>query len=234
MAALGRGLRSGIKSVYEFRKDLVRTLMPHLCIACDSVLPSSEKWLCRRCMMSLAANAGPVNRVLDPGSDPPLTVAYPLDYTPAVSEVIRGMKYGDKPGLCDVFGPFLAFVLCTMSLSRPVLVPVPLHAAKRRERGYNQSELLSQSASRLTGVEVETGAIRRVRNTPSQAGLDRDRRLCNMRGAFAPAGRARLEGRQAVLIDDVVTTGATLRDCARVLYDSGVREVTACVIASSA
>jgi competence protein ComFC len=185
-------------------------------------------------MTDLAAGAGFMEREVKMGVRGTLTVLYPLTYTPAVARLIKDMKYSDRPGLAGPLAPFLAFVLSAMSFDRPVLVPVPLHAAKRRERGYNQSELLSYGVSRLTAIEVARRAVVRIRNTSAQAGLDGDERLKNMKGAFAAAPEGSLAGRHVILIDDVVTTGATLRECAGALAASGVREVTACVVASSA
>jgi ComF family protein len=161
-----------------------------------------------------------------------MRVLFPLAYTPAVSRIVKGMKYSDRPGLAEVLAPFLALVLSSMEPAAPVLVPVPLHAAKRRERGYNQSELLADGVGRLTGLEVAKGALRRVRNTSSQAGLDRARRLLNMRLAFRAADS--VAGRHVILIDDVLTTGATLGECASALRGSRASEVTGCVVASSA
>ena len=234
MAGLSPRLRSRLRSICEFRKDLFRLFAPPLCAVCEGVLAPREVWLCRTCMTDLAAGAELLEREVDMGGGRTLRVAYPLAYTPAVSRLINDMKYSDRPGLADVLAPFLALVLSSVSLSRPVLLPVPLHAAKRRERGYNQSELLSDGIGRLTGIEVVRRAVVRGRNTTAQASLDADRRLVNVMGAFRAARCGPLKGKHVILIDDVVTTGATLRDCAGVLMASGVREVTACVVASSA
>jgi len=142
------------------------------------------------------------------------------------------MKYGGKPGLAD----YLARVVwrCIRARLAPgaVLVPVPLHPAKRRERGYNQSEILSRAIARLSRSEVSPRALVRARNTPPQAALDRRRRLTNVAGSLKVRTISGLEGRSVVLVDDVVTTGSTLRECARVLLDQGLEDLEACAIAS--
>ncbi len=106
-----------------------------------------------------------------------------------------------------------------------VLVPVPLHKARLRERGYNQSELLSKELGRLTGFEVSVGSLIRRRNTPSQARtasvIERQK---NIAGAFEALGNS-LAGKKVVLIDDVATSGATLDECAGVLKDAGAVSV---------
>jgi ComF family protein len=102
-------------------------------------------------------------------------------------------------------------------------VPVPLHASRRRERGFNQAEDLAQHV----GLPVVV-ALRRIRRTPAQADLPAGKRHGNVKGAFAAARDCRsVAGRIVVLIDDVSTTGATLDACARVLKESGARQVRA-------
>lgn len=233
MAGLSPRLKSRLRPICEFPRDLFRLFVPPLCAVCDGALGARETWLCRSCRVDLAAVAACMERDVGAGGDGALRVLYSLPYTPAVSRLIKDMKYSDRPGLSDVLAPFLALALSSMNPMRPLLLPVPLHAAKRRERGYNQSHLLSLGVSRLTGIEVARGALVRSRNTSSQAGLDGERRLVNMRGAFRAAGDERIAGRHVILIDDVVTTGATLAECAGALRAAGAREVTGCVVASS-
>ena len=111
-------------------------------------------------------------------------------------------------------------------LAGAVLVPVPLHPRKRRERGYNQAELVAGCfASAVPGVVVKP-LLRRRLDTPSQTRLDRSARAANLKNAFALAGRARVEGADRyVLVDDVFTTGATLNACASVLRRAGLNHV---------
>ncbi len=105
-----------------------------------------------------------------------------------------------------------------------VLVPVPLHPRRKRERGFNQAAFLARHVGRRMGVPVAAGALRRVRETPPQAGDPADRRR-NVRGAFTVARPADVAGRHVLLIDDVLTTGATANECARVLRRAGARRV---------
>ena len=104
------------------------------------------------------------------------------------------------------------------------LVPVPLHPVRFRERGFNQAEQLCRNLARATGLEVETRAVKRTRVTQTQTRLTRSERLANMRGAFKPHTRS-LNGRRVVLVDDVLTTGATTSDCARACKKAGAAEV---------
>jgi ComF family protein len=111
-----------------------------------------------------------------------------------------------------------------------VLVPVPLHPRRLRERGFNQSELLARALGRRAGLAVAPEALVRRKETPPQTGLTAAARRSNVSGAFAVRRRGRVAGRVVVLVDDVVTTGATARACAAALRAAGstdVRLVTA-------
>ena len=106
-----------------------------------------------------------------------------------------------------------------------VLVPVPLHPRRRRERGYNQSELLARELAIRTGLELAARALVRRVDTPPQAGLSAAGRRRNVAGAFAVRKRTSVAGRVVVLLDDVMTTGATALACARILKEAGAAEV---------
>lgn len=107
------------------------------------------------------------------------------------------------------------------------LVPVPLHPARRRERGYNQAELLAKAMAAETGFPVIANELRRIRATPSQTKLDRHARAENVKDAFALAKDPSFTGLKILLVDDVYTTGATLNECARMLREAGAASVFA-------
>jgi ComF family protein len=112
------------------------------------------------------------------------------------------------------------------------LLPVPLHPARRRARGFNQAELLARALARhAAGCDVVTGVLARHRDTPSQTGLGAAQRRRNVRGAFAVRRPSLVAGRRLVLVDDVFTTGATARECARALHAADAREV--CLITAA-
>jgi ComF family protein len=112
-----------------------------------------------------------------------------------------------------------------------VLVPVPLHPRRRRERGFNQAELLAAELGRRGAIAVSSGTLVRRTDTASQAGLTAARRRANVKGAFAVRHRSRVAGRVIVLVDDVYTTGATARACARALRAAGAAEVRLVTVA---
>ena len=150
-----------------------------------------------------------------------------------VLEVIHRYKYQQQLW----YEPFLAGLLIRQAA--PVLrdggwnllVPVPLHPVKEREREFNQAVRLARRLSKATGIPVTTRAIRRVQPTQTQTLLSREKRAENVRRAFAVVPATRLEGARAVLVDDVFTTGATTSACARVLRQAGAEEVCVWTVA---
>jgi ComF family protein len=151
-----------------------------------------------------------------------------------VREAIHRLKYEQAPAMRLPLARLMLPALNDARLAGVpwILVPVPLHPRKHRERRYNQSAELARTLARLSGRPWLDG-LRRIRYTDSQAGLDRDGRLRNLQGAFAVTSGAasRLAGREVLLIDDVLTTGATAHECALTLRAAGVREVAVLTVA---
>ncbi len=123
-------------------------------------------------------------------------------------------------------------------VGRPLLLPVPMHPARRRERGHNSTELLCGAVLRTlrahgapAGVDYDAGALARVRNVPQQQGLARHKRLANMNGCMQ--AEARVRGRACVVVDDVTTTGATFAEARRALVAAGARSIHCIALAQS-
>ena len=149
----------------------------------------------------------------------------------AAKEVVLEAIHGFKYRRALYFEPFLAELLIRAATpvlaERPpdLIVPVPLHATKQREREFNQAELLARRLGKAIAVPVDAKLLRRVRPTLTQTHLGRQERLANVHNAFALRGSRRLGGERVLLIDDVFTTGATTGACARVLIAGGATEV---------
>lgn len=150
-----------------------------------------------------------------------------------VLDLVHAYKY--RHALC--FEPYLARLLARAagpSLrggSWDMIVPVPLHPLKHRAREFNQAERLARRLGTAAGLRVETDVVRRAADTPSQTHLSRAERAENMRGAFAVRTGACLEDRRLVLVDDVLTTGATTNACALALREGGAAEVVVWTLA---
>ena len=159
-------------------------------------------------------------------------------YEGGLRELIHLLKYDQVRPAANVLGRMLAEAVSDLQplfADRPVLVvPVPLHARKFRQRGFNQAELIARSALKLlsgAGLQLSPDVLERKRETQSQIGLSRHQRRENMRGAFAVAQRLEVAGREILVVDDVFTTGTTVAECARVLRRAGASKVYVATVA---
>jgi len=150
---------------------------------------------------------------------------------------VHELKYGKKTYLARSFGPLLASYAATWLGDHGnalVVMPVPLHPRRLRERGFNQSLLLARHVAAKLGADLDCLSLRRTRFTQPQTGLTGEERKKNVRKAFAVAEKAAIEKRSVLLIDDVATTGSTLNECAGALKKAGVKEVLCLVLARTA
>jgi len=147
--------------------------------------------------------------------------------------LVREVKYhGALHLLCDI-ETLLRESPRVLNLARDAtLVPVPMHPRKRRERGFNQAELIAERLSRILGGRTRVASLlRRLEDTGSQTTLDRESRLENLRHAFGPAPKAKVDPEERyVLVDDVFTTGSTLNRCALALRRAGARQIDVCCV----
>lgn len=145
-------------------------------------------------------------------------------------EAIHALKYDGTPGMSEPLARLMGEALQPGDHACDAIVPVPLHPARQRERGYNQSELLARQLGGLLGAPLDGRVLRRARHTHYQAQLGAAERRLNVQGAFvAVAERAR--GKRILLVDDVLTTGATLGECAMALIGAGATYVSAITLA---
>lgn len=146
-------------------------------------------------------------------------------YDDASRPLVLAFKHGRRLEGADAMARWMARAAEDILEQDTLLVPVPLHRWRLWRRGFNQSAVLAMAIARLTGREAAPLALHRVRATPPQAGLSRSARIRNVSGAFAPrpGHEAALRGRQVVIVDDVMTTGATLEACARAAMKAGAR-----------
>jgi len=172
--------------------------------------------------------------------EPPFVkaVAYG-SYEGGLRDLIHILKYGQVRPAANVLGRMLAEVIeglePAFGLSTGVVVPVPLHARRLRQRGFNHSELIAQAALKLrsTGSRLALNAkvLERRRDTQSQTGLTRHQRRENIRGAFVVGKSEELSRREVLVMDDVFTTGTTVSECARVLMRAGASKVWIATVA---
>jgi len=196
-------------------------LLPPTCCLCGSRGESPELDLCRVCTTLL-----PIN----PESHGAARLIAPFEYAYPVDAWVRALKFGGERVYARVLGVLLARARTALQAQIPelatlptLIVPVPLHAARYRERGFNQAEEIARVAGRALRIPVEAHALVRRIATREQSGLSVRNRRRNVRHAFA--GIRAISAVQVALVDDVVTTGSTARAATRALADCGVRQV---------
>jgi len=194
-----------------------RSLPRHRSPACGCGLPAPGAMACVRCRRGHApfaagASFGP--------------------YEGGLRTLVHELKYHGRRRVAARLAEVLLAEEATGQLLVPgsVLVPVPLHPLRRHERGFNQSELLARELARRSGLAVSDALVRRKDTTP-QTGLSAAARRRNVAGAFAVRKRAAVAGRVVILVDDVLTTGATAMACGRALHEAGVDEVRLLTVA---
>lgn len=150
----------------------------------------------------------------------------------AMRQAILLFKYGGRPALCRPLGRLMAEAAGGLFEPREfdLLIPVPLHPQREHARGFNQAALLAKEVGSAWGLRVRSRLLRRVRATETQSGGRREREE-NVGGAFRVARPDQVEGRRLLLIDDVLTTGATVNECAKTLLAAGAAEVAVYTLA---
>ena len=153
-------------------------------------------------------------------------ITAPYRWTGVVQELVYSLKYRNVRASAPRLAELMSAHLADKSISADTIAPVPLHPSRERERGYNQSELLARSISKSTGIPIESASyLARTRNTPA-AGLHVDagrEKRKNVVGAFECVGD--VAGKRVLLIDDVVTTGATVAECSAQLRNAGAASI---------
>jgi len=152
-----------------------------------------------------------------------------LRYQEPTSSLIHRFKYEGCFALAGPLAQSLIAAWPTWEQPPDLIIPIPLHPRRKRRRGYNQSELLAAPLARVLGLPLTPRGLQRVRHTAPQVGLGPEERHDNVRGAFAATDA--VHGRRVLLIDDVLTTGATMRAAAEALLAAGAASVSAYCLA---
>lgn len=215
-------------------------LFPEVCVACGKLLDQGEEQICTECFTGFdpfpgtEAGGEALRRLIRGhfGSEAEPDEAwclYPYRHGGRLHDALHGLKYGGLYPLGPLFGRKLAGLVAGSAGSFDAVVPVPLHALKKIERSYNQSEKIAEGVAGVLGVPVLGRVLVRHRYTDSQTGLDARSRSRNVRDAFS-AGPIPAHGR-VLLVDDVATTGATLVAAATALKRHGAASVAFATVA---
>jgi ComF family protein len=230
---------------------LTELLFPSLCLSCGRILRERRGHpFCSDCYSGIrfiAAPLCPVCGIPYPAEESPdhacgdcilnkrhIGAARSLGvYESVLLDAIYTFKYGGNLTLGERLGRLMAdhdypsFRIGDYSL----IVPVPLHPRRLRQRGFNQSVILAREIVKRCGIAMDFRALRRIVDTESQAGLKKEERRSNIRKAFSIPDPERVRGKRILLVDDVYTTGSTLGECARILLKGGAESVGALTLA---
>jgi ComF family protein len=220
------------RAVVEIFHALADFFYPPVCLLCGKP-GEGEKAICPGCLAAVAETSlsyEPPPRTLDAVSD--ILVLLPYDLTCRM--IVHAFKYHGMPSLATLAGDFMARKMLPLlsDYSHAPLVPVPLHPAKLRERGYNQCRRLAEGFAAFSGHVIREDLLERTVYTGTQTALDAESRQSNVRGVFRYIGETALMGEPVILLDDVMTTGSTLAECARVLKAAGAGNIAVCVVAT--
>jgi ComF family protein len=208
---------------------------PGLCAACWGKLSFIAPPYCERLGIPFPFDDGPGLLSMEAIADPPAyeCARAAVRYDDVAKKLVHGLKYGDRLDLAPIMGRWMANAGRKLLAEADALVPVPLHWRRQWARRFNQSALLCEIIAKASGRPVLHGALKRAKATPQQVGLDKSARAQNVQGAFRvpPEGKAEVAGRRLVLVDDVLTSGATVDACTRALLRGGPAAVDVLVFA---
>jgi ComF family protein len=242
---LGAGLVKidALGSLRRLGTMLLDTLYPPVCLSCDGPVATADT-LCPACFRKLRPITAPMCPVLGlpfevalgPGTLSAEAIADPPPFARARSAVIYNavarslvgkLKYGDRPELARFCARLMAQAGHELWGDDALLVPVPMHRTRQFARRYNQSAELARALGRVTGLPVDPGLVSRSKKTRPQVGLSGEARRRNLAGAFQPSAdlASRLRGRRVILVDDVITTGSTVRAVTRALLKGGAERI---------
>lgn len=209
----------------SWRERILDLVYPPRCPFCARL---DARGLCDDCKRSLPRTEHPLRTGEGFGK-----CAAPLRYEGAVREALLRLKFGGARAVAKDCGAILAECAAAElggEFDRVTFVPVSKR--RRRKRGYDQAELLARAAARLWDTEAET-LLRKRRDNPAQSSLGAEARRGNVAGMYEPLHRERIEGGRILLIDDIITTGSTLAECARTLKAAGAASVVCACVASA-
>lgn len=224
----------------DWWKSFEHVLFPELCHACNMLLFEGEEFICASCRMTLPYTHDqyhphpPVEKVFA-GRVPIKAASAYLQFRKKgpVQSMLHHLKYRGHHELGTLLGKMHAHQMLEKQVFNEIdiCIPVPLHPKKLKSRGYNQAEAIAQGIAEVMNLPCESQSLQRATHTKSQTKKGKYARYENMREVFEVADPAKFYGKHVLLVDDVVTTGATLESCAHLLLENGAAGVSIACIA---
>jgi ComF family protein len=237
------------ESIQTLASDLIRFVYPPECLVCEEIISSTSPYYCERCLESATLLHKPLcfyckSVIDDVRRGCPHCRTYnpsPISLLWAVGvfdqfhrPIVHGIKYSGLDPLGTEMGETLATDRIGTTDHIPeinAVIPIPLHWSRAMSRGFNQSEIIARPIAEHLGASLECNALKRVRRTSDQTGLNANQRRANMRKAFEIVDPDAVHSKRVLLVDDVTTTGATLEEAATELRLAGCKNVYAAVVA---
>lgn len=226
----------------QLASDFIGLVYPKLCVVCNGHLLKTEQGFCFTCEQELPRTYDELNPAQNPaarvfwGRFPIEAAASCFVFTGQgkVQELIHNLKYNGRKDAGVAAGNYFGNVLRTISpfLTADLILPVPLHEDKMHLRGYNQAACFAQGLSEAMNVPYSEKVLLRLKATSSQTRKSREERWENVGEVFAVSSRKKLEGKHVIIVDDVITTGATIEACVLPLLD--IKEIRISIVSIAA
>ena len=213
----------------NFFKQLLDFLYEKRCYLCKKT--SKERWVCDKCFDKLLDEE--LNKDMNITIRNGVPFYYSGFYTNGLQKLIRGIKYHRQKGLAPDIAKFMFEYWSEFdnNASDYSIVPVPLHIKRHKKRGYNHMDIIGEELAKLTGYTLNTELLSRIKDTKPQYGLKYYERMENMSGAFE-VNSDKYDGKKVLLIDDILTTGATVQEIIKTLNAAGINDITVFTLTS--
>ena len=216
-------------------KDFLSLIYPKLCLGCNNILLANQNSICSSCLIELST-FGVANKSLNFFSiNEYFSVTYLYSYNnPLVKELIYALKYKGQYRLGKLLGIELAKALINKGISAKIdaIVPVPIHKSKRRKRGYNQSFYIAKGVAEVLKVPLREIVIKTTKGN-TQTNKKRYDRWLNVSGSFDLVESNIGKNNHILIVDDVITTGATMESCAQAISKMGIKKISVACLASA-
>jgi ComF family protein len=226
--------------MFELIKRIINIIFPEYCASCNIILQTSEKAICPRCIQELPQSfhsyvkrkslKGPYGEVIAQE----VMSLYELKSGSQIERLIYSLKYKDKQIVGAILGQKLGEKMKDLSFSKfDMIIPIPLHKKKLEKRGYNQSLIIANEVSKVIDTPVNIGCAVRLKNTDTQTNKNRLERYENLNGAFTVVDKPAIKRKHILIIDDVITTGATIHSLAKELLANGAAKISFATLAQA-
>lgn len=211
-------------------EPLIDLFFPPVCFVCDTLLSPQENIVCRKCFASLDRFISETTEFSD-GKFLFRNLIILFEYSAGIRQMIHLFKYQNCRGMAKHFAQEAILRLQSTRISGyHMIIPVPLHKQRLRERGYNQSEEIARCMAMKLAIPYQTDILIRLRNTATQTRFNKQERIQNVHQAFSCSSD--VSGLQIILIDDVITTGSTVNECCAALLSAGAEAVDVLALAN--